>query len=66
MRVKILLCRFAAISAGLSATKSGFDLIKAIREILKRPEVDKGEVAARLLDLQALMLDAQSALGEAD
>jgi hypothetical protein len=55
-----------AIATGLSATKAGFDLIKGVREILKRPQVDAAEVSARLLELQELMLDARNALSEAD
>jgi hypothetical protein len=51
-----------AIAAGLSATKSGFDLIKNVRELVKRPDIDPGEIFARLLELQDLMLDARTAL----
>lgn len=54
-----------SIAVGLSATKTGFDLIKSVRELLKRPEVDPAEISARLLELQELMLDARSALAEA-
>src|SRR5436305_1015199 len=53
------------IAAGLSATKTGFDLLKILREAVKRPEVDAGEVSARLLELQELMLGARTALAEA-
>jgi hypothetical protein len=54
------------IAAGLSATKTGFDLIKSARELLTRPDVNPAEVQARLLELQALMLEAQRALGDAE
>jgi hypothetical protein len=53
------------IAAGLSATKTGFDLIKGVRELVKRPDIDASEVSARLLELQELMLDARTALSEA-
>jgi hypothetical protein len=54
-----------SIAAGLSATKTGFELIRAVREVVKRQGVDPGEVSARLLELQELMLDARTALNEA-
>jgi hypothetical protein len=44
------------IAGGISATKAGFDLIKGVRELVKRPDVDAAEVSARLLELQELML----------
>jgi hypothetical protein len=53
------------IAAGLSATKTGFDLIKSARDLLTRAEINPAEVQARLLELQALMLDARDALSEA-
>ena len=53
------------IAGGLSATKTGFDLIKSVRELVKRPDIDASEVCARLLELQELMLDARTALSEA-
>jgi hypothetical protein len=54
-----------SIAVGLSATKAGFELIKSVRELVKRQGVDPGEVSARLLELQELMLDARTALTEA-
>jgi len=53
------------IAGGLSATKTGFELIKSVRDLLKRQDVDPAEVSARLLELQGLMLDAKTALAEA-
>jgi hypothetical protein len=55
-----------SIATGLSATKTGFDLIKSARELLTRSDVNPAEVQARLLELQALMLEAQRALGDAE
>lgn len=55
-----------SITAGISATKTGFELIKSVRELVKRPQVDAAEVSARLLELQDLMLDARNALSEAE
>ena len=54
------------IAAGIGATKTGFDLIKSLRELIGRPDVNPGDVQARLVELQALMLDAQRALGDAE
>lgn len=54
-----------SIATGLSATKTGFDLVKSVRELVKRPEIDAAEISARLLELQELMLDARNALSEA-
>jgi hypothetical protein len=54
------------IAAGLAATKAGFDLLKGARELLKRTEIDPGEIQARLLELQDLMLEARQALGDAE
>jgi hypothetical protein len=56
----------SAITAGLSVTKTGFDLIKGLRELLKRPDLDRGEILARLTELQDLMLEAKLALMNAD
>jgi hypothetical protein len=56
----------SAIASGLSATKTGFDLIKGVRELLKRPDIDTSEVLARLTELQDLMLNAKLALMDAD
>ncbi len=55
-----------SIAAGISATKTGFDLIKSLREVIGRPDVNPGDVQARLVELQSLMLDAQRALGDAE
>jgi hypothetical protein len=56
---------YMSIAAGLSATKTGFELIKGIRDLLKGQKVDAGEISARMLELQELMLDARTALTEA-
>jgi hypothetical protein len=53
-------------AAGLSATKTGFDLIKSARELLTRSDVNPAEVQSRLLELQALMLEAQRAIADAE
>ncbi|MGA7238904.1 MAG: hypothetical protein WBY44_24695 [Bryobacteraceae bacterium] len=55
-----------SIAVGISATKTGFDLIKGVRDLVKGPDVNAAEVSARLLELQELMLDARSALNEAE
>jgi hypothetical protein len=53
------------IAAGLSATKTGFDLIKSLREVLGRGDINPGDVQARLVELQSLLLDAQRSLSDA-
>jgi len=53
------------IVEGIAATRTGFELIKSLRELVKRPETDASEVLARLLELQELMLDARNALNDA-
>lgn len=55
-----------SIAAGISATKTGFDLITSLRKAIGRPDVNPGDVQARLVELQSLMLDAQRALGDAE
>ena len=50
------------IAAGISATKAGFELIKGVRDILKRQDVDPHEVSNRLMELHELFLDARDAL----
>ena len=55
-----------AILEGLSATKAGFELIRGALELLKREDLDRHEIAARLLELQALVLETRQALSDAD
>ena len=52
----------SSIAAGISATKAVFELIKGVREILRRPEVDAHEVSNRLMELHEQFLDARDAL----
>ena len=54
------------IGVGLSAVKTSFDLIKGLRELLTKPEVSPGEVLARLQEIQALLIDAQKCLADAE
>ena len=54
-----------SITSGLSAAKTGFELVRSVRELVRRPEIDASEVSARLVELQELMLDARNALSEA-
>ncbi len=53
------------IIAGLGATKTGLDVIKSVRELLKRDKVDAAEISARLGDLQEALFQAREALGAA-
>lgn len=56
----------AAVGVGLSAVKTSFDLIRSLRELLTKPEVNPDEVQARLLEIQALLIDAQKGLADAE
>src|SRR5436309_943180 len=40
------------IIAGLGATKTGLDLIKGVRELLKRDKFDRAEILERLSNIQ--------------
>lgn len=55
-----------AIAEGLAATKTGFDLLKSVVELLRREDLDRNEVIQRLLEIQGLLLHARSALADAD
>ncbi|HEY3739439.1 MAG TPA: hypothetical protein VGL53_06330 [Bryobacteraceae bacterium] len=52
--------------ASIGTTKTAFDLIKALRESLGRPDVNPGEIQARLIEMQSLILDLQHALSDAE
>ena len=53
-------------TSGLSAIKTGFDLVKSVGELLKNDKVDKAEINNQLLALQNHLLDARSALTDAN
>src|SRR3984893_5594286 len=53
-------------TSGLSAIKAGFELIKGVRELLKEDKIDAVEIGNQLLQLQQLLLDARSALTDAE
>lgn len=54
------------IAASIAAVKNGFDIAKSIREEIKKPTLDRNEVASQLLLLQDIMLDTQRALNDAE
>lgn len=56
---------FVPIDGALGAVKSGFDLIKGVRELLKKDKVNPTEVSSQLLELQELLLQAKSSLVDA-
>ena len=56
---------YLPIEGALGAVKTGFDLIKSVRELLKKDKVDANEVTSQLIKLQDLLLDARSALADA-
>jgi hypothetical protein len=56
---------FAPIEGALGAVKAGLDLIKDVRELLKKDKVNPTEVNSQLLELQELLLQARSSLVEA-
>jgi hypothetical protein len=53
------------ILVGLGATKTGLDLIKGVRELLKRDKIDRTEVLDHLNSLQEALYQAREALGDA-
>ena len=53
------------IESGLSATKIGFELLKGVRELLKRDQVDAHEISNRLMELQELLLTSRDARNDA-
>ena len=53
------------LAGALKAGKYGFDLVKGIRETLRRDDVDPREISNRLMEIQELLLEMQSALGDA-
>ena len=53
------------IITGLTATKTGLDLIKTVRELLKRDKIDAGEISNKLGELQDALFQAREALGDA-
>ena len=56
---------YVPIEGALGAVKTGFDLIKGVRELLKKDKVDAGEVNGQLVQLQDLLLDARHSLIDA-
>jgi hypothetical protein len=53
------------IIVGLGATKTGLDLVKGVRELLKREKIDKSEIQEHLNSLQEALFQAREALGDA-
>ena len=43
---------FVPIEEALGATKAGFELIKGVRELLKKDKVNPSDVNGQLLELQ--------------
>jgi hypothetical protein len=57
---------FVPIEGALGAVKTGFELIKGVRELLKRDKVNPAEVSSKLVELQELFLEARGSLIEAN
>ncbi|SRR6266496_340871 len=53
------------ILVGLGATKTGLDLIKGIRELLKREKIDRTEILEKVSAIQESLYEAREALGNA-
>ena len=53
---------YVPIEGALGAVKTGFDLIKSVREFLKKDKVDAAEINSQLVQLQDLLLEARSAV----
>jgi hypothetical protein len=56
---------FVPIEGALGAVKTGFDLVKGVRDLLKREKVNPSEVSGQLLEIQNFLLEARGALVEA-
>ena|SRR5258708_10676242 len=54
------------IAEGIVAAKGAFEVGKIALDLLRRPNVDISAVQGQLLELQSLILSAQSGLGEAE
>ena len=54
------------IAEGIAATKGAFEVGKIALDLLRHPSIDVAAVQGRLLELQGLILSAQSALGDAE
>jgi len=54
-----------SITAGISAAKTGLDLLRGVRELLKQDSVDRNEISNRLSELQELLSDAKTSLSDA-
>lgn len=53
------------ILAGITAARHGSELLKNLREALTKPDIDHPEVTNKLIEIQGLIMDAQTALIEA-
>lgn len=54
-----------AIVEGIAAAKAAFEVSKVALDLTRYPKLDSAAIHAKLLELQALILSAQQALGEA-
>jgi hypothetical protein len=54
------------IEGALGAVKTGFELIKGVRELIKKDKVNPAEVTSQLVELQELLLQARGSLIEAN
>jgi DNA repair exonuclease SbcCD ATPase subunit len=52
--------------AGISASKAGLGLIQDVLGLVRREEVDRSEVLARLQELQGLLLETRQALSDGE
>jgi hypothetical protein len=53
------------IVEGIAAAKAAFEVSKIALDLTRHPKLDNDAIHARLLELQGLILSAQSALGDA-
>ncbi|HLG97545.1 MAG TPA: hypothetical protein VKX49_14625 [Bryobacteraceae bacterium] len=56
---------YVPIEGALGAVKTGFELIKSVRELLKKEKVDPVEVNNQLLQIQELLLETRNAVTDA-
>lgn len=54
-----------SVIGGLTAIKTGLDLLKSINELVKQKKLDPTEIGNRLIALHGYLLDSREALGDA-
>src|SRR5688500_14637096 len=53
------------IIEGISAAKTGIELTRIVRDLLKRDKIDRAEMEGRISEIQCRLADAREALNDA-